>query len=373
MRKILRKILTAFVGALLIIAFAVPTAIAASSKDGNGTGEVISLQQAVDMAIKNDETLKSALAEIDRTRALRENAQENMSFTPVEGGYNGAYGPQIEASWLSLLGADLNYRASQRTYQANLDTLALKVCKAYWDVQVAREKVALQEKVMQQALLNLQNARAAVQAGTAAASTLTAAESAWKQAEDSLTAAKHTLDSAYTTFNNLVGLDAGARPLLQEEPAYSPLDIANLEYEVQRVLENDPNVWKAQQNIDVKRWSATMMYSSGSYTPYDARQAELQQAEYTLETVKEATALKTRSLYYQIKSLEENYSAAQAALSAAQEKLRVEQAKAQVGMNTKADVIAAEVDVAKAQEALDELVRNHAYLKLAFEKPWAMS
>ncbi|AOQ25314.1 hypothetical protein MTAT_20760 [Moorella thermoacetica] len=373
MRIKMRKLLVALAAAVVIISFSISAAIAASGNDATGNRQALSLQKAIDMAIQNDKGLKSALAEIDRTRSLREQAQDNVSFTPVEGGYSGPYGPQIEATWLQLLGADLNYRASQRTYQADLDALALKVCKAYWDVQVAQEKLSLQEKAKQQALLSLQNARAAVQAGTISSAELAVKENLWKQAEDSLTAAQHDLDNAYTIFNNLVGLEADARPLLEEQPAYSPLDVVDLEYEVERVLENDPNVWKAQQNIDVKRWSAEMMYSSGSYTPYDARQAELQQAEYTLASVKETMAKATRSLYYQAKSLEENYGAAQAALKAAQEKLKVEQAKAAAGMNTKADLVAAELDVAKAQETLDELVRNHAYLKLAFEKPWAMS
>ncbi|WP_406677224.1 TolC family protein [Moorella sp. ACPs] len=372
MRLKMRGLLAPLAAALLFIYFSLPAAAAAGNGE-SGESQVISLEKAVSMAVQNDKGLKSALQEIERTRSLRESAQENVNFTPVEGGYGGPYGPQIEASWLQLLGADLNYRMSQRTYQANLDALALKVCKAYWDVQVAQQKVAVQEKAKQQALLNLQNTRAAVQAGTAASSSLAVAENLWRQAEDGLTAARHSLDNAYTVFNNLVGLDANARPILNEQPSYSPLQVANLEYEVQRVLEHDPNVWKAQQNIDVKRWSAEMMYSSGSYTPYDARQAELKQAEYNLENVKESMAKATRSLYYQVKSVEENYGAAVAALEAAREKLRVEQAKAAAGMNTKAEVVAAELDVAKAQATVDELVRNHAYLKLAFEKPWAMS
>ncbi|MGI9861193.1 hypothetical protein SDD30_07400 [Moorella naiadis] len=42
-------------------------------------------------------------------------------------------------------------------------------------------------------------------------------------------------------------------------------------------------------------------------------------------------------------------------------------------MATKADIVAAEMAVSQAQLNLDSLIRQHAYMKLAFEKPWAAS
>ncbi|QGP91732.1 Outer membrane efflux protein [Neomoorella glycerini] len=335
--------------------------------------DTLSLDEAIKLALDHDMDLKKAEAEIERTKAIRDDAQENVQFTPVEGGYSGPYGPQIEASWNKLLSADLAWRASKKDYEAKVDALVLDVCKKYWDVQVAGSKLSLQEKLKGQALINLQNARAGAAAGTVAPSTQMIAESQYEQAIKNYEQARHALDDAYNALNQAIGLDAGARPELIDDVKFEPLQVDSLDGAVFRVLEKAPAVWKARQNIDLKRWAADMMYFTGSYTPYDARQKELEQAELDYAGVRELMAKATRTAYYQARQVEEGYVAALEALKMAEEKLRVERARCEAGMGIKADVVAAEVAVVQAQQALDNLVRQHAYLKLAFEKPWAIS
>lgn len=341
---------------------------AAAAKD------TLSLDEAIKLALEHDRGIKKAAAEIDRTKALRDQAQEDVQFTPVLGGYVGPYGPQIEANWNKLLSYDLAWRVSKRDYEAKIDALVLDVCKKYWDVQVAQSKLTLQEKLKEQALVNLQNARAGVAAGTIAQSILTIAEAQYQQAVKNCELARHELDDAYNALNQTIGLDAGERPELTDDVKFEPLKVDSLEAEVSRVLDKDPNVWKARQNIDLKKWAADMMYFiKGVYTPYEARQKELEEAELDYANAREVMAKFTRTIYYQAKKVEEGYAAALEALKMAGEKLRVERAKYEVGISIKADVLAAEVAVVQAKQALDDLVRKHAYLKLAFEKPWAVS
>ncbi|MGB9662940.1 MAG: TolC family protein [Moorellaceae bacterium] len=363
MRHLLRWGTALGVALTLALSFVAPCAGAAAQ-------ETLSLDVAVRLALEHDKSLKKAELEIERTKVLRDEAAESVHFTPAEGT---TYGAEIEASWKNLLSADLSWRASKKDYEAKLDALVLDVCKKYWDTQVAARKLTLQEKLKEQALISLQNARAGVAAGTVAPSTLVQAEAQYEQAVKSYEQAQHALDDAYNALNQALGLDAAARPELTDEVKFEPLEVDSLDSAVSRALEKAPTVWSARQNIDLKRWAASMMYFSGSYTPYDARQKELEEAELDYARVKDLMAKGTRSIYYQAKQAEEGYAAAVEALKAAQEKLRVARVQYEVGMATRADVVAAEVAVMQAQQTLDQLVRNHAYLKLAFEKPWAAS
>ncbi|KAA5805992.1 TolC family protein [Thermoanaerobacterium thermosaccharolyticum] len=366
MRKVHKIIVSCAIGLTMLLTPII------SYADDNATNTVASLtlSDATRMALAHDETIKKASAEIDRTKSLRDNAQDAVQFTPAPGN---VYGPQIEVTWTGLLKADLAYRSSLKNYDAKIDTVELDVCKKYWDVQVAQEKLDVQDKLKQQALVNLQNARAGVASGAVAQSTLTLAEAQYNQALNNYNLAQHALDDAYTAFNQVVGLDPSARPQLTDEVSFEPLQVASLDTAVSQVLEEAPNVWKAQQDIDLKQWAFNMMYSSGTYTPYDAREKELEEAKIDYETVKEAMAQATRDIYYKIKQLEEGYNVALEAQKMAQEKLRVANANYSAGTGVKADVVAAEVALSQANEALDELVRQHAYLKLSFEKPWAVS
>lgn len=113
------------------------------------------------------------------------------------------------------------------------------------------------------------------------------------------------------------------------------------------------------------------MFYTGEYKPYLARKIEVEQAELDAASTKKLFDQITRSLYYGAKSLEEAYAGAQEGLTVAEENLRVAKAKQKVGMATVADVAAAEKAVAEARSALLQLACQHAYMKLAFAKPWA--
>lgn len=331
----------------------------------------MTLQQAIEKALQRDVGVKKAESEIERTEELRNQAAKKLEFMPVIGGYNYQ---AIKISWNSLLSADLNWRWSKKSLEMARDSLVLKVCEGYWNVQAARDKVAVQEKIERKALVDLQNVRAGLQAGTIAPSQLIFVESRWQQEKNNLAAAQKTLDSAYSDFNQLVRLAIGDRPVLTDNPDYEPLDITNLDYEVERVIEKSPTIWLAQETVTLKEWAASILYdSTGNYIPFNSRQITVQQAELDVANAKDIMSQVTRSLYYQIKSLEDGYASAHVALKMAQEKLRVEQSRFDAGMATKAEVEAAEVALEQARQAISDLTRQHAYLKLAFEKPWAAS
>uniref|UniRef100_A0A7C2I0P8 prephenate dehydratase n=1 Tax=Ammonifex degensii TaxID=42838 RepID=A0A7C2I0P8_9THEO len=85
----------------------------------------------------------------------------------------------------------------------------------------------------------------------------------------------------------------------------------------------------------------------------------------------EAAALLGRKLFSATRSLEDAYTAAQEGVTTAEENLRLAHAKLAAGAGTPAEVTAAEADLAAAQQNLFDLAVQHAYMKLAAEKPWA--
>lgn len=351
---------------VLSIGFMVPPVLG----ETNRSTSTLSLQQAIELAIQHDKGLRKAELEVERTEKLREAAADKINFTPLMGSI---YDETTQVNWNNLLSADLTWRMSKKSLEAERDSLVLKTCKSYWNVQTAQEKVALQEKLEQQAFINLQNVRAGLQAGTAAPYQMVEAEGSWQQAKNNLKAARQALEDAYNTFNQLVGLDTTERPLLMDEPVFDPLEVDNLDYMVRKVIEESPSTWLAQQEVTLQKWAADMALFTGEYNPYKARQIAVDQAELDAANAEDLMEKVTRNLYFTIKSLEESYKAAEEALKTARESLRIAKVKFDVGMATRAEVVSAEINVAQAEQALNDLTRQHAYLKLAFEKPWAAS
>lgn len=333
----------------------------------------ISLNEAIAMALERSESVKKAEKEIERTEALREEAADQLEYTPVMPAGN----PAVEAAWANLLAADLTWRSSKKSLTAEQDAVALDTCKKYWDVLNAQKKVEAAEDALKSAEAELQKVRAYYRVGMVPFSALARAEAQYSAALAGLESARNELNSAYVAFNKLVGLWPEDRPVLTTPVEFVPLEVADLDHEVARVLENCPQVWLEEQKVKLKEYSQDIMFYTGimtgtfSYKPYEARKIEVEQAELDAASTKKLFEEITRKLYYRVKSLEEAYESALEEVRYAEENLRVQQKKFEVGMATRADIAAAEKQLSEAEKKAFEIACQHAYMKLAFEKPWA--
>ncbi|MDQ0285071.1 outer membrane protein TolC [Desulfofundulus luciae] len=327
----------------------------------------LTLNQAVALALAHSESVKKAEKDVDRTYEWRVYRSEQLDYTPLEPPGN----PKVEIAWSNLLTADLTWRMSKKSLTAEQDEVALDACKKYWDVLKAHEKVRAAEEGLKKADWELRRARANFQVGMIPQAALVAAEAQMAQAKAALEAAKNDLDNAYASFNRLVGLWPQDRPVLVDGVNFNPLQVSDVETEVGRIVDESPTVWLANEKVTLQKYLEDMMFYTGEYRPYQARKIEVEQAELDAASAKKMLEEVTRSLYYKAKSLEESYQALQEGVKTAEENLRVTKVKYDVGMATRAEVAAAEAALAEAKQKALETACQHAYLKLAFEKPWA--
>jgi len=329
----------------------------------------ISLNQAIAKALAHNEAVQKASKEVDRTETLRKEASSKLSFIPADASGD----PALEIAWSNLLTADLTWQMSKKSLTAQEDTVALDTCKKYWDILVEQENVKAAQAALDSAQRQLQVARASYRVGIIPQSDLIAAEAGYRGAQAALSRAQNNLNSAYIAFNQMVGLWPEDRPVLTDNIEFHPLKIDNLDYEVEKVMENSPSVWLAQQKVTLQKYLEDMMFYTGQYRPYEARKIEVEQAKLDAASAKEMFDRITRSLYYSVISLEEAYAGAQEVVRMDEENLRVIKAKFDVGMATANDVAGAEKTLAEARANLVNLASQHAYAKLAFTKPWAVS
>jgi outer membrane protein TolC len=356
----LGRILTVFI---LIASLLVPPSAWAKEP---ATPE-LTLNQAVALALAHSEAVKKAEKEIDRTYEWREERADQLDYVPTAPPGN----PKVEIAWSNLLAADLTWRMSKKSLTAEQDKVALDACKKYWDVLKAQEKVRAAEEGLKKADWELRRARANFQVGMIPQADLVAAEAGLARAKAALEAAKNDLDNAYASFNRLVGLWPQDRPVLVDGVNFAPLEVPDVNVEVGRIVAESPTVWLANEKVTLQKYYEDMMFYTGEYRPYQVRKIEVEQAELEAASTRKMMEEITRSLYYNAKSLEESYQALQEGVKTAEENLRVTKVKYDVGMATRAEVAAAEAALAEAKQKALETACQHAYLKLAFEKPWA--
>ncbi|MGD0152988.1 MAG: TolC family protein [Thermacetogeniaceae bacterium] len=371
----LMKAVREYLVLVLAICFTLVALIPVASAKEPATPE-ISLNQAISLALDQSESVQKAAKDIDRTQALRDYASDNVKFIPASSG--SINNPITEITWNSFLTADLGWQASKESLTASQDGLALDTCNKYWNVLNAQQQLQTAQAAQKSAELQLRKAQASYQVGLLAQGDLLAAQAGSDGAQAQLAKAQNDLNTAYIAFNQQIGLWPEDRPVLTDAVTYEPLKIDDLDHEVNVVLESAPLVLEADQLVALKQYQENITLQAGSlpgasnvYKPYEARQIEVQQAQLDASSTRKALELLTRNLYYNVESLEQAYAGAQASAKAADESLRVTKIKFDVGLVTASEVAAAEKVEAAAQAVLVNYAAQHAYLKLAFAKPWA--
>lgn len=326
----------------------------------------ITLNQAIAMALDESNAITKAEHQVQMNESSYDDAVDNLDFIPIAPGT-----AVVESAYAQTLSANLIWQISQKSLTAEQDKTVLDTCNKYWAVLNAQAKLDLAQASLDYVQVQLINARASERVGMLANSDLIAAEAQVEMTKASLAVARNDLDGAYIALNQQVGLWAEDRPVLVDTVEYVPVEVADINYEVARVLSSAPAVWQAEQAISMQNILQKMAFYSGSYTSYENRKLEVVDAELDAATTKQTFEKLTYDIYNNIMSLEESYAAALQSEKVAAENYRIKELKFQLGMITQADLTSAKNDCLTAENNLFNLACQHAYLKLIFEKPWA--
>lgn len=329
----------------------------------------LSLNQAIESALSYNHSLKKASNEIDRTRELRDYRGDQLDYVPI----GITDDPRLDIAWSGMLMADLNWQMAMKSLNMEEDRLVLEVCKKYWTVLQAQEKLEANKKALRLAELEMRETDTSLRVGMATPLLQYQARLKLEGAKAEAAGAENELADAYAKLNNLIRLWPQDRPVLTDDLKLHPLGEINLDYAVQRVLEGSPAVWLAQEKVTLQTYLEDLMFYTGEYRPYQARKIEVVQAELDAMSTRDAVSLATRELYYAVRNLEEAYKTAYEGMKTAQEALRVTRLMYDLGMATAVDVAQREASLAEAEKGMLDIAAQHSYLKLAFQKPWAIS
>lgn len=328
----------------------------------------LTLNQAIEIAGLYSKSVQKARLDVDRTEELRSYSYSQLDYVPLGIPNN----PAVEVAWSSMLSADLTWQMSKKNLSMEEDRLVLDVCRKYWDVLVAQGKVAVKEQALKQAELDVRKARVSSRVGMVTPLTVSQAEMGLVGAKASLSEADNELTEAYIKLNRLLGLWPEDRPVLVDNLEFNPIQVDNLETAVQRVIETSPAVWLAQERATMQKYLENLMFYTGDYRPYQVRKIEVKQAELDAADTKETMRVLTRSLYYSVINMEESYRTLEEVIKVAEENLRVNNIKYELGMLTRADVVNAETALAESKQNALAVLSQQAYYRLAFQKPWSM-
>jgi outer membrane protein len=336
--------------------------------DDNSADMILTLDKAVEMALKKSHKLKEIDYDIERAEEVRKSAANKVNFTPVGPDPD----PTAATAFTALVASDMGLLMAKKSKDLEIDKITLNVFKKYTGAITANLDFELAKMQQNEAKRDWQVALLSYDTGLISWSQLKLAEAGNKTADTSYELAQKQVDEAYQELNNLIGLKPGDRPILTENIEYMPLEVDSLDSTITRIMDGNPAIWLAEQQASLERLKLDLYSWADPYRePYSAKKIDVDKAELSAVDAKRQMRDSLNTLYLQIMQLEDNYKMAEQMLRIAETDFQVKKLQYEVGMLSKQDYLAAEVELAKAQNDFNKIVYQHELLKQTFYKPWA--
>ncbi|HHW40155.1 MAG TPA: TolC family protein [Syntrophomonadaceae bacterium] len=339
----------------------------------------LTLKDAIQKALSSSEDVKAQEYAAEKAEEQRKDALDAVDFIPAPLSAS----PQGDVAWSSFMKADYNWQIQKKKLEASKDKVTQAVVQAYYDVIYKNESLKNAQAALARDEKALQVARAVYAAGgipSTTASTggippgtrasLLAAEAKAQDSRKAVESAKAELDKAYITFNRLVGLWPEDRPVLTEPLTFAPLKIDSVDAEAERAVESSKEIDIKEKLKDIAKvdvdYPYTLSTSGFVWQELDITGPEVNIKEQDIAKAKNDTRQNLRTLYNDIRALEEKYAALQDALRAAEEGLRITRALYDAGMTTQDKVAEAEASYTDLRTKLVGLTAQHTVQLASF-------
>lgn len=255
----------------------------------------LTIEDAVDYALKNSRTLKSAAIDLEikkhakntcwnvliptvnatGTLALSNELSSQMENLVVDtealnNRTSGVIGinAQLNLNLALIQGikaTKANYEAGLITWEQNLKETELNVRKMFYGILMQQESLKLQEVSLQNALDRYEQAKINYESGLVPELMLLQAQVAYENQKPSLVKAKQAVEQQLDMFAFILGMEYGTKIALEGviEPTFKEFDAENL---VTQHLSNRLDVQTMQKNIELLEISLAASNLS-TYTP----------------------------------------------------------------------------------------------------------
>jgi len=357
----MRRITTIFVVCLLLLStFSLPVL-------GEEEDSGLTMEKVVQMAVKNNTSLKQANYDLDKSYEAKELAakQANLTVPP---------GPITDTIWTVVSNShikDLQWRMSEKNVDVTNDKVVMSAVQKYIAVLQAKEEVDNAKKALDymEWLKDMEQIR--YRLGMTSKYALDVVEDNYNKTKVGYELAKINLGDAYRSLNDLIGINLDEQYPLIDRPEYMEFDVANITSKIQFIVDESPTMWLSEQNLNLSKMALSISNSSSQET-YKSKQIDVKKAELAYMDAREQLEKSLYTTYDSIKKLEQSYLMCKQGVEVAQEHLRVNNLLYEVGMATRGEVLSAEADLAKAEKDLNNIIYQHEITKMVFEKPWAL-
>lgn len=322
----------------------------------------LTLQQAVDLAVKNNPSVK--LAAIDRDKKRKSSAYAARTSRNMEDSYMAAYFNGKKVIDLAPKIAEREKQQAEQVYEITINGVKIQTESAFYELIKARENEQIAANAVQRADEQLRIANSKYAVGTVAKIEVIQNEAALSGARAALTSAQTNSRQKMLELNKVLGLDMGT--IIKTSGVF---EFKAESFDLQSLLDiagkETMAIITAQNNADMAQWNYEAFLDYYGSNNQDAQLAkdDANSTLVLLEKTRSDIVSTVNQTYSNYKSLEEQYQYLLKAVELRKEAYRLQQLSYEVGMTTFEDVQKASDDLQKAEADLSACIYNYNTLK----------
>ncbi len=323
----------------------------------NSETEVLTLDTAIEKALKNNTNLKMTNAELELNEDERDDLYNDFIYKGTDG----------FSELLSIIKYDINRANSLMNYEQQKASVENSMKSAYVTLLNAERSLALEEMALKNDEAELVISRKKATLGMISSQELSESELSYLKSKAALSEKEKSLEEAYASFNVLIGENSDKRYKLVLEEDFTPLQMdTSIDSYITRKLTSSTNIKQKENNLELAEKQLDMFYANGSAS-YASLENSVTNASLSLKDAKEALKNSIRSCYNEIMTLESNYSNNLSQLEILKTKYETTKKKYELNMATELEVKQAQYEVANMQSTIIGQIYEHMLLAEQFE------
>ena len=255
---------------------------------------------------------------------------------------------------LALLSAKMNLEIKENQIKYNVEKAYFDLLQKEEELRISGENLALSQK-------QYDNAKLRYDLGMISRQQLLGIELGLSQAQSAYDAAKMIYEIQLLQFKTTLGLPLEKRIELTEDievKEYEPID---LEESIKQALEKNAGIIIAKENTEIQ--PLILEATSGRFPPitfrYRKQEVEVAKAEENLQQAKLGVEMGVRTSVLNLKTAEQQIITFQNAVIMAAENVKIAELSFELGQNTPADVLEANINLMNAKKNLSQQI--HAF------------
>lgn len=322
----------------------------------------LTLQQAVDLAVKNNLDIEKA--EIDRNKASKAYANAQRTSRNLEDSLANSLYTTKMAIYLAPKKAERLSQQADQIYNVTINGVKVKVEQAYYELIKARENEQIAQNALQRANEQLRIANSKFAVGTVAKIEVIQNEAVQTAAQAAVTSAQNDSRQKMLELNKVLGL--GMTTIINTTGIFEfKAENFELQSMLDKAKQESMSIIAAQNEYDIAQWSYdfTVSYYGSSNQDAQLAKEDVNKAEVQLQQAKDTMVITVNQSYSAYKTLEENYQSLLKAVELRKEAYRLQQLSYEVGMTTFEDVQKASDDLQKAEADLSGCIYKYNTIK----------